>query len=73
MHYGQGVASPCKAWLSLHFSACTTLLLQAAGPLIGDVLDRSAAWICPVASCLLKLPAVLAVVGAALLTLASAL
>ena len=71
LQYGFSVAPALVAWLSLLFPVWTALRLQAAGLLICYVFDRSTARNDPVPEWFLKLRAVLTVLGAASLTLAS--
>jgi hypothetical protein len=71
MQYGFSVAPALVAWLSLLFPVWTALRLQAASLIICYVFDRSMARSDPVPQWFMKLRAVLTVIAALSLTLAS--
>jgi hypothetical protein len=71
LQYGFSVAPALMAWLSLLLPVWTALRLQAAGLLICYVFDRTMARNDSVPEWFMKLRAVLTVLGAASLTLAS--
>jgi hypothetical protein len=71
LQYAFSVAPALTAWLSLLFPVWTALRLQAAGLTICYVFDRNMARFDPVPAWFLRMRAVLTLVGATSLTLAS--
>jgi hypothetical protein len=71
LQYGFSVTPALIAWLSLLFPVWTALQLQAGGLLVCYAFDRNMARFDPVPAWFLRMRAVLTLVGAASLTLAS--
>jgi hypothetical protein len=71
LQYGFSVTPALIAWLSLLFPVWTALQLQAAGLLVCYAFDRNMARFDPVPAWFLRMRAVLTLVGATSLTLAS--
>jgi hypothetical protein len=71
LQYGFSIAPALIAWLSLLLPVWTALQMQAAGLLICYAFDRNVARFDPVPAWFLRMRAVLTLVAAATLTLAS--